>query len=66
MIRDEINEAKTEQTMLTAAVIWTVYPDLTLKQVFELLDDPVEVVKLIEEMENVPDGSLEELKGDLI
>ena len=66
MFQEIVDDLKTQQTILTATVIWTVYPELTLKEVFDRLNDPAEVVKLIEELEAVPDGSIDELRGDLI
>lgn len=52
--------------MLTPMVIATLHPEWSIQEVYERLADIEEVLKLIEELNAIPDGSINRLeKGDI-
>ena len=50
-----------DDRMITIAVILTIYPELTIKEVFEILDDSLLLETLLIEVASIPIGSIEEL-----
>jgi hypothetical protein len=55
------DDIEQDDRIITIAVILTVYPELTIKDAFEILDDPLLLETLLIEMALIPRGSIEEL-----
>lgn len=61
MVNQILEEVEEDDRMLTVAVLQTIYPELSIKEVFELLNDFLLLETLIIEMSAIPTGSIDEL-----
>lgn len=65
-MRNLIEQILNEDSMLTPMVIATLHPEWSIREVYERLGNTEEILKLIEELNAIPDGSINKLeKGDL-
>jgi len=53
------SDIQQDDRMVTIWVIQMIYPKLTIKEVFEILEDPLLLETLLIEMGYIPDGSIE-------
>ena len=53
-----LDDIEQDDRMRTIWVIRMMYPELTIKEVFEILEDPLLLETLLIEIESVPNGSI--------
>jgi len=54
-----LDDIEQDDRMTTIWVIRMMYPELTIKEVFEILEDPLLLETLLIEIEAIPNGSIE-------
>lgn len=54
-----MDDIKQDDRMTTIWVIRMVYPELTIKEVFDILEDPLLLETLLIEIESIPNGSID-------
>ena len=54
-----LDDMEQDDRMTTIWAILMVYPELSIKEVFEILEDPLLLETLLIEMEAIPNGSIE-------
>ena len=61
-----VNDIEQDDRLITVATIITIYPYLSIAEVFEILEDPLLLETLLIEMSKISPGSIDEITNNII
>ena len=61
MVEQLLDDLEQDDRMITVWVIRTIYPQLSIRDVFEILDNPLLLETLLNVLCLIPEGSIEKL-----